>query len=171
MNIEEDKGEKKIKFYQLSENYWSKQPPTVNGMLGGFDFVSQADLDQSQNFLNSLKSVGFLIDVYLGLNCLSKSKKPGDTKLALDCGAGIGRITKNLLLNNFDRVEMVDVTEGFIAKAKEYLGEASNRVARFHVCALQNFCPEPNTYDCIWMQWVLGKHSYFGLNFHGKIRV
>lgn len=59
MNIEADKGEKKIKFYQLSEDYWAKQPATVNGMLGGYDFVSQIDLDQSQRFLNALKSVGF----------------------------------------------------------------------------------------------------------------
>lgn len=56
---EENRGEKKIKFYQLSEDYWAKQPATVNGMLGGFDFVSKADIDQSQKFLNSLKSVGF----------------------------------------------------------------------------------------------------------------
>ncbi|RNA12685.1 N-terminal Xaa-Pro-Lys N-methyltransferase 1 [Brachionus plicatilis] len=133
-------AEKKMKFYELSEDYWAKQPATVNGMLGGFDFVSQADIDQSQSVLDWLKS----------------SKKLGETKLALDCGAGIGRITKNLLLNNFESVEMVDVTEGFISKAKEYLDMDSARVVKFHVCALQNFHPEVNRYDCIWIQWVLG---------------
>jgi hypothetical protein len=42
------------KFYSISEDYWSKQPATVNGMLGGFDFISNEDIKGSQKFLNSL---------------------------------------------------------------------------------------------------------------------
>ncbi|CAF0857933.1 unnamed protein product [Brachionus calyciflorus] len=143
---DDNKNEKKLKFYHLSEDYWAKQPPTVNGMLGGFDYVSKADIDQSQSFLGSF------------LNNKSVSKYHiGETKLAIDCGAGIGRITKNLLLKNFDYVEMVDVTEGFISEAKNYIGqEDSKRIAKFHVCGLQNFYPEVSKYDCIWIQWVLG---------------
>jgi protein N-terminal methyltransferase len=77
--------------------------------------------------------------------------------LALDCGAGIGRVSKHLLLKNFDQVEMVDVTDNFINQAQLYLGEEdSKRVAKFHCTGLQSFYPEPNKYDCIWMQWVLG---------------
>lgn len=89
---------------------------------------------------------------------MTKTNKIGETKLAIDCGAGIGRITKNLLVKNFENVEMVDVTEGFISKAKEYLGPDSVKVVQFHVCALQDFNPQMNKYDCIWIQWVLGKH-------------
>lgn len=33
---------------------------------------------------------------------------------AVDCGCGIGRVTKHLLLPLFDSVDMVDVTESFI---------------------------------------------------------
>lgn len=33
---------------------------------------------------------------------------------AVDCGCGIGRVTKHLLLPLFDLVDMVDVTESFI---------------------------------------------------------
>ena len=77
--------------------------------------------------------------------------------MALDCGAGIGRVSKNLLLKNFKNVEMVDVTENFIAKATEYLGaEDAKRVLKFHCCGLQDFYPEPNKYDCVWIQWVSG---------------
>ena len=39
----------------------------------------------------------------------------------LDCGAGIGRITKNLLLPLFDVVDMVEQNAGFLEKAREYL--------------------------------------------------
>lgn len=40
------------KFYSHSKDYWAKQPPTVNGMLGGYDYVSTPDIEQSQHFLN-----------------------------------------------------------------------------------------------------------------------
>lgn len=92
-------------------------------------------------------------------------------ELAIDCGAGIGRITKHLLLKNFNNVEMIDVTENFINQAKEYLGEEdAKRVPKFHCCGLQDFRPEPEKYDCIWIQWVTGKStlspliSLFGFN-------
>ena len=39
-------------FYSISKDYWAKQPPTVNGMLGGYEYVSQDDIEQSQQFLN-----------------------------------------------------------------------------------------------------------------------
>ena len=79
-----------------------------------------------------------------------------EKKLALDCGAGIGRVSKHLLLKNFEFVEMVDVTKNFIDQATTYLGEDSKRVLKFHIHPLQTFFPEPNKYDCIWIQWVLG---------------
>ena len=39
----------------------------------------------------------------------------------LDCGAGIGRVTKNLLLPLFDTVDMVEQNPDFLEKAKDYL--------------------------------------------------
>ena len=52
---------------------------------------------------------------------------------------------------------MCDVTENFITEAKEYLGvQDSERVLKFHCCGLQNFYPQLGTYDCIWIQWVIG---------------
>ena len=79
-----------------------------------------------------------------------------EKKIALDCGAGIGRVSKNLLLKNFEHVEMCDATENFLIEAKKYLGpQDSERVLNFHCCRLQNFYPEGQTYDCIWIQWVL----------------
>ena len=58
---------------------------------------------------------------------------------------------------------MVDVTENFIEKAKEYLGcEDTKRVFKFHCCGLENFMPEVNKYDCIWIQWVAGTIGSMG---------
>ncbi|XP_043914712.1 N-terminal Xaa-Pro-Lys N-methyltransferase 1 isoform X2 [Protopterus annectens] len=75
---------------------------------------------------------------------------------ALDCGAGIGRITKRLLLPLFKTVDMVDVTECFLEKAQSFLGEERRRVENYFCCGLQDFNPEPNHYDVVWIQWVIG---------------
>ena len=47
-----------------------------------------------------------------------------------DCGSGIGRVTKRLLLPLFTAVDMVEQNEAFLEKSKLYLGEAGNRVER-----------------------------------------
>lgn len=54
---------------------------------------------------------------------------------------------------------MVDVTEDFLAKAKTYLGEEGKRVRNYFCCGLQDFSPEPSSYDVIWIQWVIGERS------------
>ncbi|XP_062938276.1 N-terminal Xaa-Pro-Lys N-methyltransferase 1 isoform X3 [Cynocephalus volans] len=87
--------------------------------------------------------------------CLGGPNKTG-TSFALDCGAGIGRITKRLLLPLFRVVDMVDMTEDFLVKAKTYLGEEGKRVRNYYCCGLQDFSPEPDSYDVIWIQWVIG---------------
>ena len=43
---------KEIK-YSKSEEYWATQPATVNGMLGGYEHISDVDIEQSQKFLNN----------------------------------------------------------------------------------------------------------------------
>lgn len=61
---------------------------------------------------------------------------------------------------------MVDVTEDFLVKAKTYLGEEGKRVRNYFCCGLQDFSPEPNSYDVIWIQWVIGELSPALSTFH-----
>jgi protein N-terminal methyltransferase len=84
-------------------------------------------------------------------------------------------VTKCLLLNMFQTfvlrcdsfiidflysVDMVDVTDNFIASSASYLGEAMNaRIGNKFVCGLQSFTPIPQRYDVIWVQWVAGHLS------------
>uniref|UniRef100_A0A1I7ZRR2 Alpha N-terminal protein methyltransferase 1 n=1 Tax=Steinernema glaseri TaxID=37863 RepID=A0A1I7ZRR2_9BILA len=75
---------------------------------------------------------------------------------ALDCGCGIGRVTKHLLLPSFKTVDMVDVTESFISQSKAYIGAEDSRVGMKFVEGLQSFTPAENTYDVVWVQWVTG---------------
>ncbi|CAK5123978.1 unnamed protein product [Meloidogyne enterolobii] len=79
---------------------------------------------------------------------------------ALDCGSGIGRITKHLLLPKFNYVDMVDFAETFIEQSEKYIGsEGNSRVQNKFVESLHTFKPSPNFYDLIWIQWVTGQLS------------
>ena len=51
-------------FYKLSEEYWKTQPATVDGMLGGYEAISNIDIQQSQVFLDSFLNV-ILLDFLL----------------------------------------------------------------------------------------------------------
>lgn len=76
---------------------------------------------------------------------------------ALDCGSGIGRVTKYVLLPVFETVDMVDVTEEFLNKSSTYLGESLNSRVERKICSgLQELTPENNRYDVVWIQWVAG---------------
>ncbi|KAL2100069.1 hypothetical protein ACEWY4_004463 [Coilia grayii] len=128
-------------FYSKAEDYWKQVSPTVDGMLGGYGSISSIDINGSKKFLQKFIGEG--------------QGKTG-TGFALDCGAGIGRISKRLLLPLFRTVDLVDVTQEFLDKAKVYLGDDSKRVENYFCCGLQDFQPQPGRYDVIWIQWVIG---------------
>ncbi|MBN3323905.1 NTM1A methyltransferase, partial [Atractosteus spatula] len=135
-----DVVEDEVEFYTKAERYWQEVPPTVDGMLGGYGSISTIDINSSKKFLKRF---------------LGESQGKTGTSCALDCGAGIGRITKRLLLPLFRAVDMVDVTPEFLEKARAYLGEEGKRVDNYYCCGLQDFQPQPGRYDVIWIQWVI----------------
>ncbi|KAJ8960969.1 hypothetical protein NQ318_020272 [Aromia moschata] len=127
-------------FYSDGANYWAEIPATVDGMLGGFGFISQTDIKGSKMLLKQLFN----------------SKTPPGRKYALDCGAGIGRISKFLLTDLFDKVDLVEQNAAFLQQAKKYLVPKIEKVGEFYSVGLQNFQPEARKYDVIWVQWVIG---------------
>lgn len=130
----------KGEFYVAAAKYWDRIPPTVDGMLGGFGFISQIDIKGSTFFLKSLFEL----------------KNPPSKACALDCGAGIGRITKNLLIKHFKRIDLVEQNPKFLEVAKISLENYPSRIDQYYPIGLQDFCPVANKYDVIWCQWVLG---------------
>ncbi|CAK1603209.1 unnamed protein product [Parnassius mnemosyne] len=125
--------------YELSLKYWADIPPTVDGVLGGFGFISDADIEGSQLFLKSI---------------LALDNAPG-TNLALDCGAGIGRITKHLLIPYFKKVDVIEPDEKFINTIGDFVGKDKSKIGTLYKVSLQEFEPEKK-YDIVWNQWVLG---------------
>ncbi|KAK7094851.1 N-terminal Xaa-Pro-Lys N-methyltransferase 1-like [Littorina saxatilis] len=137
---EADLPVKDQKFYTDAKEYWDSVNPTIDGMLGGYAKISPTDINGSRAFMRPLLKIG--------------GGKTG-TQRALDCGAGIGRITKRLLLPMFETVDMVELSQKFCDAAREFIGKDSSRVDRIKCCGLQDFTPEPGRYDVIWCQWVL----------------
>ncbi|XP_061682163.1 N-terminal Xaa-Pro-Lys N-methyltransferase 2 isoform X1 [Syngnathoides biaculeatus] len=88
---------------------------------------------------------------------LLEAKGPGKAgnHCALDCGSGIGRVTKGVLLPVFEKMEMADMMEHFLLHAHEdYLGDDADRIETYYCYKLQEFTPPKSKYDIIWMQWV-----------------
>ena len=81
--------------------YWSGTEASVSGVLGGFPQVSRIDLQGSSNFLAKLRR--------------GSKHFPASMKLrrAVDCGAGIGRITEGLLVKVADVVDVVEPVKSF----------------------------------------------------------
>ncbi|GMT04870.1 hypothetical protein PENTCL1PPCAC_27044, partial [Pristionchus entomophagus] len=125
--------------YEKAEEYWTNATRDDDGMLGGFAHLHKPDITQSRSFLTGLHKKGFL----------------RNNDYAIDCGAGIGRVTKHLLLPAFKKVDMVELVKELVEKSDSYIGSHPSMAEKF-VSGLQDFDPEPARYDLIWIQWVSG---------------
>ncbi|KNG46241.1 duf858 domain-containing protein [Stemphylium lycopersici] len=134
-----------------SLEYWNSVSPDVNGMLGGFPQTSRIDLQGSSNFLTKLRR---------GKAQASREPLPPLPRVA-DCGAGIGRITKGLLLGVSEKVDIVEPVKKFTDELVHSLETEEQKEGRGQVgqvinLGLQDWIPEPGAYDVIWNQWCVG---------------
>jgi protein N-terminal methyltransferase len=141
-------------WYKKSSSYWETQDATVCGMLGGLDNLHVRDINASRAFLGILESRH-------GLRV-----KDG---IALDVGAGIGRITKELLLPLFPVVDMLDQNALYLEESVQYLKPCSGDfrnvgvVERRIACGMQDFATEDiakgisynKRYSLIFVQWCI----------------
>lgn len=130
---------KRDAWFRRASEYWEGIPADVEGMLGGLGELSDHDLKTSSIFL-------------AGLPQFADGKKMG---LALDVGAGIGRISSGLLSRYVERVAVLEPNENFIEVATTNLGSFCVKSLK---CAIQDFVPsmiDGYKFDIIWIQWVL----------------
>eukprot|EP00062_Callorhinchus_milii_P010761 gi/632956000/ref/XP_007893743.1/ PREDICTED: alpha N-terminal protein methyltransferase 1B [Callorhinchus milii] len=129
-----------MQFYAKAKRFYEEVPATEEGMMGDFVELNSLDVEASRAFLK--KFVG----------------GPGkaDTEFALDCGCGIGRVSRQVLLPVFSSVDMVDMIDNFLFAAPSYLGMGASQVKNYHCSTLQEFTPATGMYDVIWIQWVTG---------------
>lgn len=116
------------------------------GMLGGFQIVHRTDIQNSKNFLAKLKL-----------------PRPSTTPYRIaDCGAGIGRITKNFLskINTNVVVDIVEPVKKFtdnVTEGEEFAEERkAGKIGQVFNVGLENWTPEEGAYWVIWTQWCAG---------------
>ncbi|XP_059291222.1 alpha N-terminal protein methyltransferase 1 isoform X2 [Lycium ferocissimum] len=121
---------KKSLWYNKGINYWQGVEATVDGVLGGYGHVNAPDI--------KFASTG------------------------ADCGSGIGRVTKNLLIRYFNEVDLLEPVSHFLESARVNLAPENlmvselHKAANFYCVPLQEFTPDAERYDIIWVQWCIG---------------
>ena len=80
-------------WYKNAHDYWESEdnaPATINGMLGGFESITDLDLKGSKMFLEELQKMEYIGNFNTNNRLLGKLT-------CCECGAGIGRVSKGLL--------------------------------------------------------------------------
>jgi hypothetical protein len=82
--------------------------------------------------------------------------------LAIDVGAGVGRITKHVLLKRYDQVHLVEGDIGWSKRSRVYLGKKRAARCTFTCRRLEDITPgdflsttTSTGADLIWLQWTL----------------
>ncbi|KAH7828324.1 putative N-terminal Xaa-Pro-Lys N-methyltransferase 1 [Monocercomonoides exilis] len=130
-------------WYERTKDFWIKSPATVSGMLGALPHVAPPDEKDSLNYLKGM---------------YRHRATPMTGTIALDIGAGIGRVTEKVLLKCFTKVDIHDQNQNFLNKAWGRLSSyvKSGRLRNKFASPLQDFTPPEKEYDLIWIQWVIG---------------
>jgi len=125
-------------WYKRAKDYYEDNcAATIEGVLGGIGWISDTDLNGSREFLKGIP--------------LPKTEGPS---VACECGAGIGRVTKGLLLDFCDRSDLVESSERLLFASPEYIGNDAYK-CRFFAKELQDWEPPEKKYSIVWIQWVL----------------
>lgn len=173
-------------------NYWQTISPDVRGMLGGFPQVSRIDVQFSRNFIRKLRR----LDAKNGVKSHSSQSQTTDSttepatdtfafRHALEPGAGIGRVTLNLLGPLCAKIDIIEPVEKFTAvltapesplvKAKQLERVWNLPLQEWTASATPSFQhPESTTistppqYDLIFNQWCLNHLSLPSLTAYFK---
>lgn len=91
----------KKQWYNKAREYWKTIENNYNGVLGGLNHINGLDIVDSRKHIDQL---------------IAKHKM--GTKRCLDCGSGVGRITKELHGTIFEKVDLLEPDKGFMDQAR-----------------------------------------------------
>ncbi|PWN38414.1 DUF858-domain-containing protein [Meira miltonrushii] len=115
-------------------NYWQSVPATVDGVLGGFGngTLPIVDAQGSRTFLlemlprlsaiapaSASSSSDNAVSNWLAERIKERGGPGRAVTRALDCGAGVGRVTRDVLSRLVDIVHIVEPVESFLDAAKK----------------------------------------------------
>ncbi|KAL3467796.1 DUF858 domain protein [Aspergillus heterothallicus] len=132
--------------HAASLNYWNGVPATSNAMLamlGNYPWYTRIDLRGSKTFLNKVRRM------------IHGATTEGKLQTAVDCGAGVGRVTEGFLSHVCEVVDAVEPVEKFTAVLRASSLKASGVVGEIYVMGIEHWVPEKK-YDLIWTQFCVG---------------
>lgn len=135
-------GQQKDKFYRVNEAWWVEgyegRVSQEGAMIG--DDTSEEDVAHSRTFL---------------MEALAKRNVSTKPQSALDCGAGLGRVTRGVLLPAVSgSATLVEQSAKWLRAARAYVGDDVKRCSL--VCSrLEEYHPPSDAFDIIWIQWTL----------------
>ncbi|CAL9736268.1 alpha N-terminal protein methyltransferase 1 [Monosporozyma servazzii] len=133
--------------YTDAINYWTETPPTVDGVLGGYGedtVVPTMDVLGSSFFLRKLKSRMIVAQDH--------------QKIGVDIGAGIGRVTRDMLHKFCDQIDLVEPVEPFVKQMDVELHDLKEqgKIGTIYPIGMQDWTPQEGKYWLIWCQWCVG---------------
>ena len=135
-----------LSWYERAANHYQNEA-TLDTVLGGFAPLTDLDLAGSLQFVQTLQSEELQL---LANQNLSQA-------VACEFGAGIGRVSKGLLLPmGFGQVDLVESASHLLAAAPDYIGdEGGADKCRYYCTSLQDWVSsQPGKYTLLWIQWV-----------------
>ncbi len=138
-------------WYSKAIAYWENNeevPATVDGVLGGFAVLDAPDVRASRRFLTQARDA---------------AGQSGEF-VAADVAAGIGRVTKHVLLPcGAASVDVLEPARTLREAAFEFVDApatvegvevgAMAAKCRFLAAPMQDWAPSSSSYDVIWAQW------------------
>ncbi|WVQ76967.1 hypothetical protein IAR50_006646 [Cryptococcus sp. DSM 104548] len=103
--------------YERGIEYWDGVEASVDGVLGGFGTGPVPHIEQLSSRLLLLSLIPSLSPFPSPLTPAPLPPKPDHRLTALDVGAGIGRVTRNVLIPLFDDVVLVEPVGKFVGEA------------------------------------------------------
>lgn len=124
-------------------------------MLGGYPQISRIDLRGSANFLAKIRRTAESAFMGMGSADDSATRQWQRLPLAVDCGAGIGRVTSGFLSNACQVVDIVEPVAKFAEVIATSALKQEGRVGDIYITGLEAWQPTKR-YNLIWNQWCLG---------------
>ncbi|KAJ8100376.1 alpha-N-methyltransferase NTM1 [Lipomyces tetrasporus] len=137
--------------YTDAIEYWTGVPATVDGVLGGFGHTTLPKTDVKGS-ITFIKRISRLYPEFE-----ESGKKLGAR--GCDVGAGIGRVTRDVLSKFCSKVDLVEPVVPFANQISTELERKNllDRLGNVLQIGMQDFSPEPGKYWFIWCQWCLGQ--------------
>ncbi|KAL4968690.1 N-terminal protein methyltransferase [Aspergillus stella-maris] len=156
-NIAQDEGDQRLVQVDsninptASINYWNSVPATATsmlGMLGTYPWYTRIDLRGSRSFLAKTRRL------------IPGCSTEGKLHRAVDCGAGVGRVTEGFLRHVCDVVDAVEPVEKFTDVLCASEMKKTGVVGDVYTLGLEDWVPaEGRKYDLIWIQFCVGHLS------------